>query len=327
MRAIWSGSLSFGLINIPVKLYSAAEERSLNFDLLDKATHRPIGYARVIRGTHQEVKWENIVKGYKYRNGDYIVLLDEDFKRASPKQTQTIDIISFTAEAEIDPKYYEKPYYLEPDTKATKAYALLREALAKAGKVALASFVLRQREHLAAVKPSGNALVLEQLRYDQDIRSTKGLELPGKEQLKRGELDMALQLIDHLSAHFKPEQFKDTYSDELLQIIEAKAQGRRPRGKTPASPEQTTDSDDLLAILRESLEQGPQGAGAVSGRSRASATTEPAAKPSRPASARRGPAREPAAKAAAAKPSARTRARSGAAVSPNGHPAHTRKKP
>src|SRR5437773_870667 len=199
MRAIWSGSLSFGLINIPVKLYSASEERGLNLDMLDKATHKPIGYARVIRGTQQEVKWENIVKGYKYRNGDYIVLLDEDFKAASPEKTRTIDIVSFTAESEIDPKYYEKPYYLEPDAKSTKAYALLREALAKSRKVAVASFVMREREHVAVIKPAGNVLLLDQLRWDEDIRSTSGLNLPGRESFKERELDMALQLVEHLS--------------------------------------------------------------------------------------------------------------------------------
>jgi DNA end-binding protein Ku len=256
MRAIWSGSLSFGLINIPVKLYSASEERGLNLDMLDKATHKPIGYARVIRGTHQEVKWENIVKGYKYRNGDYIVLLDEDFKAASPEKTRTIDIVSFTAESEIDPKYYEKPYYLEPDAKSTKAYALLREALAKSKKVAVASFVMREREHVAIIKPAGNVLMLEQLRWDEDIRSTSGLNLPAKESFKERELEMALQLVEHLTAHFDAKQFKDTYTEQLMQVIEAKAKGRKPRTKAEKAEAPTEDVDDLLAILQESLASG-----------------------------------------------------------------------
>jgi DNA end-binding protein Ku len=301
MRAIWSGSLSFGLINIPVKLYSASEERGLNLDLLDKASHRPVGYARVIRGTNQEVKWENIVKGYKYRNGDYIILLDEDFKRASPEKTKTIDIVSFTAEAEIDPKYYEKPYYLEPDPKATKAYALLREALAKSKKVAVATFVMREKEHVAVVKPAGKVLLLDQLRYDEDIRSPSGLNLPDKTAFKERELEMALQLIEHLSAHFDPKQFKDTYTDELLQIIEAKAKGKKPRVKTAASTEPTEDVDDLLAILRESLAQGTK---SRTPRAKTAQTSETAAAET----PRTRQARRPAlAKPARATPAARAR--------------------
>jgi DNA end-binding protein Ku len=253
MRAIWSGSLSFGLINIPVKLYSASEERGINLDMLDKESHKPIGYARVIRGTDRVVKWENIVKGYKYQNGDYIVLLDEDFKRASPKKTRTIDIVEFVEADEIDSKYYEKPYYLEPDAKSTKAYALLREALAKSKKVAIATYVMREKEHVAAIKPEENALVLNQMRYAEDIRSTKGLNLPDKSEFKERELAMALQLVEQLTEHFKPEQFKDTYTDELMAIIEAKAKGQKPKAKAALKEEPTEDVDDLLAILRQSL--------------------------------------------------------------------------
>jgi len=290
MRAIWSGALSFGLINIPVKLYSASQERGLSLDLLDKATHKPIGYARVIRGTHTEVKWENIVKGYKYQNGDYIVLADEDFKKASPEKTRTIDIVSFSDEAEIDPKYYEKPYYLEPDPKATKAYALLREALTKSKKVAVASFVMREREHVAVIKPAGNVLMLDQLRWDEDIRSTTGLNLPARESFKARELEMALELVEHLSAHFDPKQFKDTYTEELMAMIEAKAKGRQPKVKATAKQEPTEDVDDLLAILRQSLAAaGPS----KTGRSKTAQTTAGATK-----SAAKSAVAKPAAKAA-----------------------------
>jgi DNA end-binding protein Ku len=254
MRAIWSGSLSFGLINIPVKIYSASQERGLSFKLLEKTTLCPIGYAKVCKTNSKPVKYEDIVKGYEYAKGDYVVLLDEDFKKANARKTKAIDIVEFVAEDEVDSKFYDKPYYLEPDPKAVKAYALLREALTRSKKIAIAKFVLKDKEHLAAVKPDGNILILNQLRFDDEIRKPEGLNAPGKENYSEKEIDMALALVKQLTEHFKPEDFKDTYTEDLKEIIAEKAKGKKPKqhGK---EPEPTTDVADLMAILKESLEK------------------------------------------------------------------------
>lgn len=254
MRAIWSGSLSFGLINIPVKLYSAAEsETRLDFNLLHKSDMSPIRYAKVCKLEGEEVPNEEIVKGYEYVEGQYVILTDEDLKKADTALNKTIEILDFTEGGQIDDIYYEKPYYLEPDKGAAKAYALLREALKRTGKVGIARFVLRNREHLAAIKPSGDVLVLDQLRYQSDIREAGGLKLPSSEQVEGRELDLALALVDKLSEPFRPDQYKDVYTEELRRLIEEKAQGRVPAavGKAP----EPTPVVDLMAMLKKSLEQ------------------------------------------------------------------------
>lgn len=192
MRAIWRGSLSFGLINIPVRLYSATQEHALTFDLLHKKDLSPIRYARICKADGKEIPYEDIVKGYEYQKGDYVVLVDEDFKRANVKKTKSIEMIEFTQESEVNPLYYEKPYYLEPDKGADKAYALLREALVKSKKVGIAKFVLHNREHLALIKPYGKLLILNQLRYADEIRQYHELHLPSKEVASSREIGMAL---------------------------------------------------------------------------------------------------------------------------------------
>lgn len=253
MRAIWTGALSFGLVNIPIRLYSATEDHGLDFDMLHKEDLSPIRYARVCRADGKEVPYEDIVKGYEYEKGDYVVLDQEDFKKANVKKTKTIEIVDFVKEDEIDPIYFEKPYYLEPDKGAAKPYALLREAIKKSKKVALAKFVLRNREHIAVIKVSGNVLVLDQLRFDSEIRPPDSLNLPKSEKANTREIDMALSLIDQLSAHFKPEQYKDTYAQDLKAIIEEKAEGKKP--KTKGKAPQPTEVRDLMAALRASLEK------------------------------------------------------------------------
>jgi DNA end-binding protein Ku len=252
VRSIWSGAISFGLIHIPVKLYSAVAESSLDLDMLRKQDLCPIRYARVCRNTGEEVPWEDIVKGYEYRKGDYVILEDEDFKRANVAKTQTIDVIDFVDAGEVDSVYLEKPYYLEPVKEARKAYALLREALKKTGKAGLALFVLRNRQHLALLKPEGDLLILNQMRFASEIRKPEGLNLPAETEANRKELDMAIKLIDQLSEPFRPEQFHDTYREELERVIEEKAQGKIPesRGEAPLP----TAVPDLMAKLRESLE-------------------------------------------------------------------------
>lgn len=254
MRAIWTGSLSFGLVNIPVKLYSGAESGSgIDLTMLHGKDLSPIRYAKICRADGNEVPYEDIVKGYEYRKGDFVVLTDEDFERANAKKTKTIDIVEFSDEDEIDIRYFEKPYYLEPDKGADKPYALLREALTKSKKIAIAKFVLRNREHLAALKPVAGALVLEQMRFPAELREPSGLKLPEKVDVKGNEVEMALKLIDQLTQPFIPEDFHDTYTEELEKVIDAKVKGKPivDDEKAPAN----TEVKDLMAMLKASLEK------------------------------------------------------------------------
>jgi DNA end-binding protein Ku len=252
MRAIWTGSIGFGLVNIPVRLYSATANTGLSFDLLTKDMC-PIRYARVCRTNGREVPFEDIVKGYEYQKGDYIILSEEDFKKANAKKSKTIEIVDFAKESEIDTVFYEKPYYLEPDKNAQKPYALLREAIRKSKKVAIAKFVIRNREHLAVVKPYENVLVLNQLRFADEIRGGEDLKLPAKGDVKDKEIDMALNLIDQLTTKFDPHKYKDTYTEELKEIIAEKAKGKTPKqkGKAPKN----TEVGNLMDMLKASLEE------------------------------------------------------------------------
>lgn len=253
MRPIWSGAISFGLIHIPVRLYPAVQENPLDFDMLRRDDLCPIRYARICRKTGEEVPYDQIVKGYEYKKGDYVVLEDEDFARANIKKTQTIDIVEFSDEREIDPKLLEKPYYLEPAKQARKAYALLREALKRSSKVAIGKYVLRNREHLVVLKPEEDFIILEQMRFADEIRKPGSLDLPGKDEVSDRELDIAIKLIDQLTEPFRAEEFHDTYKEDLQRVIAQKA-----LGKTPLAQEEKpvpTEVPDLMAKLRASLEQ------------------------------------------------------------------------
>jgi DNA end-binding protein Ku len=255
MRAIWTGALSFGLVNIPVKLYSATAGTELSFNLLHKKDLSPIRYARICRADGKEVPYEDIVKGYEYQKGDYVILTDEDFKKVSARKTKTIDILDFAKESEIDTIYFEKPYYLEPDKGAEKAYTLLREALKKSKKVGIANFVLRNKEHLAAIKPFEDAIVVNQLRFKDEIKPITELNLPKAKAAAKGkEIEIALALIDHLTDHFKPDSYKDTYKKELEKVIQAKAKGKPIKIKEEKEPE-PTEVADIMRLLKESLER------------------------------------------------------------------------
>jgi DNA end-binding protein Ku len=252
MRAIWSGAISFGLINIPVKLYSAVQDSSLDLDMLDARDHSNIRYKRVNENTGKEVSFENIVKGYLV-DENYVVLEKSDFEDAAAKKMKTIDLLNFIEEGEIDTIYYEDPYYLEPDKTGEKAYALLREALTDAGKVGVTSFVLRNKESLAILKPWGNVIVLNRLRFAQEIRDYSELKLPPIQKTKMKEQEMATKLIDQLTDTFDISSFKDTYTENLLRIIKEKQKGKRI-SKRPQMKVVHTKSDDLLAMLKASLQ-------------------------------------------------------------------------
>jgi DNA end-binding protein Ku len=252
MRALWSGSISFGLVNIPVRLYSGVNpHEGIDLDMLHKDDHSPIRYARICRKDGEEVPWDDIVKGYEYRDGDYVVLTKKDMDKLDTEKTETIDIQHFVDEDEIDIRYLEHPYYLEPVKGGEKAYALLRGALEQSGKLALSKFVLRLREHLGVIKPVGKALVLNQMRFPTDLREATELKFPAESTVKPEEVKVALKFISQETSHFIPEDYKDTYTEELEDLIEAKTKGKKP--KKHATRAADTSSKDLMATLKASL--------------------------------------------------------------------------
>ena len=252
MRSIWTGSISFGLINIPIKIFSAVQESTLDMDMLDQKDHANIKFMRVNENTGKEVLYANIVKGYKL-DDKYIILEDTDFEAADAVKTKTIDIQSFAFEKEIESIYYEQPYYLEPDKGAMKAYALLRDALEKSGKVGVTSFVLRNKESLAILKPYKNLILLNKIRFAQEIRDTSELKLPAVSKRKTKEMDMATKLIDQLTETFDISSFKDEYTAKLLKIIKNKAKGKKQ--SAPKLKVVHKQSDDLMSMLKASLEK------------------------------------------------------------------------
>lgn len=251
MRAIWSGAISFGLVNIPVKLYSAVTTQSLDLDMLSKKDMSPIKYKRVSAASGEEVDYKDIVKGYEYSKGEYVIINEKDFEKASPEKYRTIDIVDFTSEKEIDAVYFDKPYYLEPDKGAGKAYTLLLKALQKSGKVGIARFMIRNRERIGVVKPLKDVVLLEQIRFASEIRSYEDLNLPKAQKLSPKEIEMAVKLIDQLTTKFDPETYKDTYIEELKKIIEAKAKGKEI--KMPKMEKPSARVTDLMEVLKESL--------------------------------------------------------------------------
>jgi DNA end-binding protein Ku len=250
MRAIWSGAIGFGLVNIPVKLFSAVQQSELDLDMLDKKDHANIKFQRVNANSGKVVPWENIVKGFKV-DDKYVVLTNEDFEKASPEKNKIISIDEFVDEKDIESIYFEVPYYLQPEKSGVKAYTLLKEALEKTGKAGLGTFVLRNRESLVLIKPYNDIMILNKIRYQQEIRSTDEIKVPASSS-KPGELKMAVQLIEQLSGEFDISKYEDTYSDKLMKLIKAKAKGK----KITTSPLRVvhSPSKDLMAQLKASLE-------------------------------------------------------------------------
>lgn len=262
-RPTWKGSISFGLVDIPVALYPAEERNELSFRQLDKNDLSPIGYKRINKETGDEVAWDDIVKGYEYEPDQYVVLGPGDFQRANVEASKTIEIQDFVPAADIDPLYFETPYYVEPQRKNSKGYALLREALKRSEKVGIAQFVLRTRQYLAALAPRGRLLVLTLLRYAQELRSDKAIEAPPADakqsKLTERELDMAEQLVDGMSARWDPKRYHDSWADDLRAVIQKKIRS----GKTHVITEATEADDrpkaevhDLTSLLQRSLRGG-----------------------------------------------------------------------
>ncbi|MBS1527095.1 MAG: Ku protein [Bacteroidetes bacterium] len=249
MRPIWRGSIGFGLVSIPVKLYSAVQSSSLELDMLDSRDHARIRYERINENTRKEVPYEKIVKGYKL-NDEYVVLEERDFEDAAPEKSKVIEIESFVNLSEVNPMFYETSYYTEPDTKNNKAYALLVEALKKSGKAGLARFVLRTAENLCIIHPLEHVLVVTKIRFAQELRNTDDLAIDDVNVSKK-ELDMGLALIKQYQEKFNISKFHDDYHEELLKIIKDKAKGKRPTIKK-LKPRKTKN-DDLYEQLMQSL--------------------------------------------------------------------------
>jgi DNA end-binding protein Ku len=263
-RGLWKGAISFGLVNVPVELYSA-QKRSAELDLtmLDKRDLAPVGYQRVNKASGKEVPWEDVVKGYEYEDDKYVVLSEEDFRRANPEASKTVDIVAFVEVRDIAPIYFETPYYLGPGKRGEKAYALLRDAMAKSGKAGIASVVIRTKQHLAALIPQGEALVLNTLRYHQELRTAEELEIPEKlkgAKVSSKEIDMALRLIEDMADEWRPEKYHDTYREDLLKRVEEKVKAGQTEEITEPEKEDKAPKGaqviDLMSLLKKSVEGG-----------------------------------------------------------------------
>ncbi|WP_460136346.1 non-homologous end joining protein Ku [Pseudomonas sp. S1_E04] len=262
-RAIWKGAISFGLVHIPVSLVSATTSQSVDFDWLDKRSMDPVGYKRINKTTGKEVTKDNIVKGVAFEKGRYVVLSEEDIRAAHPKSTQTIDIIAFVASDQIPLQNIDTPYFLAPDKRGGKVYALLRETLKKTGKVALANVVLHTKQHLAALMPLESALVLVMLRWPAEVRGLDELELGNdviKPSLAKGELDMAKRLVEDMSADWQPEEYRDTFQEKIMALVAKKAKaGKIEDVESQQTSEERKSADviDLTDLLKRSLAGKP----------------------------------------------------------------------
>ena len=255
-RAIWKGSISFGLVNIPIALYPATRREEFKFRLLRKSDLSPVSYKRVAEKDGKEVPWDQIVKGYEYEKGKYVVLKDEDFERVDLEATQTVDIQDFVDQEEIDPIFFYKPYYLEPQKGGDKAYALLRDALKDSNKVGIAKVVIKTRQYLAGVKPEDGVLVLELMHFADELADPGKLHVPKKTEVGKREMNMAKSLIDSMSSKWNPEKYRDDYREALMEVIEEKVEtGGKEIEEKPKKARKPTKVIDLVSVLQKSLEQ------------------------------------------------------------------------
>ncbi len=255
-RAIWKGSISFGLVNIPIALYTATRREELKFRLLRKNDLSPVNYKRVAEKDGKEVPWNQIVKGYEYEKGRYVVLKEEDFQRVDLEATQTVDIQDFVDQEEIDPMFFYKPYYLEPQKGGDKAYALLRDALKETNKVGIAKVIIKTRQYLGGVKAADSALVLELMHFADELADPNKLHLPRKVEVGKREMNMARSLIDSMISKWEPEKYKDDYREALMEVIEEKVEaGGKEIEEKPRKASKPTKVIDLVSVLQKSLQQ------------------------------------------------------------------------
>jgi DNA end-binding protein Ku len=287
-RPIWKGHISFGLVNVPVVLYGAERRADLSFRLIDSRNAARVRYERVNEETGEEVPWDKIVKGYEYEDGNYVLLSDEELENASPEMTRTIEIEQFVDLKEIDVRLFDRPYLLAPGNKGEKGYVLLREAISSSGKAGIARVVIRNRQHLAALIAQGNALVLELLRYPQELVDAKDIELPSKDlrehAVQKKEIDLANKLIDGMTAKWAPSQYHDEYRDLLLKLIERKVSAGQTEAIDVEAPEEAPAprTINFMDVLKQSVEH------AAKSRSKSAAKKKPLARGRRPKKQRAG---------------------------------------
>jgi DNA end-binding protein Ku len=284
-RALWKGAISFSLVHIPVGLYPAARSNSIDLDLLDKRDFSPVGFRRYNKTTNKTVEWKDVVKGYQHRKGEYVVLSDEDFRRANVKATQTIDIQEFVEADQIPPYFYETPYFVVPEAKAARVYRLLHGVLQKSRKYAIASVVIRTRQSMAALMPVGDMLVMNTLRYASELQPAIAIDEGSGSKPSPKELQMAQRLVEGMSERWKPEKYHDTYIDDLKRRIAEKVKARQSKVLTAPEPSSRKRSDDskivdLMSVLEESL-SAHKGAKRATPRRRSSKTAAKSASHSR----------------------------------------------
>ncbi len=279
-RSMWKGSISFGLVTIPVALYPATRREELTFRLLRKTDQSPVNYKRVAQADGKEVPWENIVKGYEYEKGKFVILKEEDFKRVDLEAAaQTIDIMDFVEVGEINPMYFQKPYYLEPQKGGDKAYALLREALRDSRKIGVAKVVIRTREHLAGVKAQGNALILEIMHFGDELVDADRFKFPKAAQARPREINMARKLIAGMTAKWDPDKYEDEYRTQLMAMIEEKVKHPQRKAPAPKTAKKPSNIIDLMSVLQESLTHTQDGHGKANGKARGRGITPKKSRP------------------------------------------------
>jgi DNA end-binding protein Ku len=271
-RSMWKGAISFGLVHIPVEMYPAVRAQGLDLTMLDRRDFSPVGFKRYNKNNQKEVVWDDIVKGYEYADGEYVVLSEEDLRQANPEATGTIDILAFVDAEQVPLLYYEQPYYLAPGKGGDKVYALLRETLRETGKIGIATVVIRVKQHLAALVCVGDTIVLNTLRYSDEIRETDELKIPTKSSktaaVSDKEIKMAMALVEGMSEEWKPEQYHDTYREDVLALVEKKVKAKETKvitmpGKESERPA-SSNVVDLVALLQQSLGKKPGAKAAAS---------------------------------------------------------------
>jgi DNA end-binding protein Ku len=260
MRVLWKGAITFGLVTIPVSLYPATHREELKFRLLRAKDQSPVNYKRVAEADGKEVPWDEIVKGYEYEKGKFVILKDEDFARVDVEATQTVDIMNFVSLEDVDPLLFYKPYFLEVGKGGDKAYTLLHDALVDTGKIAIAKVVIRARQHLAAVKPQARGLMLELMHFPKELIDTSEFKEPAKKAVGKAEMQMARQLIASMTTEWEPEQYNDDYHQALEKLIEEKIEHGDKTAPKPAKKRPPTNVIDLVSVLQKSLRETKGGA-------------------------------------------------------------------
>ncbi|HVY70042.1 MAG TPA: Ku protein [Verrucomicrobiae bacterium] len=253
MRAVWNGTISFGLVSIPISLYPATRREELKFRLLRSSDLSPVNYKRVAEADGKEVPWEQIVKGYEYEKGKFVVIKDEDFKRVDIEATQTVDIMHFVSLAEVDPLFFSTPYYMEVGKGGDKAYVLLRETLARSGKIAISKVVIKTRQHLAAITPEKEGLMLELMHFPDELIDASEFKSPADKSLGKPELNMAAQLVESMTKKWDPAEYADDYREGLKKVIEEKIEAGGDLPALPRKQKKPANVIDLVSVLQESL--------------------------------------------------------------------------